>query len=155
MLIESRNKSLNFTIVPQKTKITSLDVDKTSFTAKWQKSAAVDGYQIRYAKKLSMADARIITIKTATATSRKVSGLKSNQNYYVQVRTYKTVDGKNYYSSWSKKLNAKTAIKINVATKKSWAIRAGGENGIWFNTSQNLMLTQVVSVSIHKDSSAA
>jgi len=30
------------------------------------------------------------------------SGLKSGRKYWVRVRTYKTVNGKKYYSAWSK-----------------------------------------------------
>ncbi|MGI6170795.1 MAG: hypothetical protein ACOYIC_03550 [Butyricicoccus sp.] len=42
--------------------------------------------------------------------SKKVTKLTAKKKYYVRIRTYKTVSGKKYYSSWSK---AKT-----VTTKK-------------------------------------
>ena len=38
----------------------------------------------------------------------KVSKLKGGKKYYVQVRTYKKVSGKTYYSSWSKAKAVKT-----------------------------------------------
>ena len=35
-------------------------------------------------------------------TSRTIRKLKRGKKYYVRVRTYKKVNGKNYYSAWSK-----------------------------------------------------
>ena len=46
---------------------------------------------------------------TTTKTYKKVTKLKSKKTYYVQVRTYKTVGGKRYYSSWSTRKYVKTA----------------------------------------------
>ena len=37
-----------------------------------------------------------------------IKKLKAKKKYYVQVRTYKTVSGKKYYSKWSKKKTVKT-----------------------------------------------
>ena len=49
----------------------------------------------------------MVNAGTAKATSykttaKKIKNLKSKQKYYVQIRTYKTVNGKPYYSEWSK-----------------------------------------------------
>lgn len=44
--------------------------------------------------------------KTTTAgkkaTEITFKNLRSNKNYYIRIRTYKTVNGKRYYSEWSK-----------------------------------------------------
>lgn len=41
--------------------------------------------------------------KTANSKTSKVTikNLSSKKNYYVRIRTYKTVNGKRYYSGWS------------------------------------------------------
>ena len=36
-----------------------------------------------------------------TTVKKKLTKLTSGKTYYVRVRTYKTVDGKNIYSAWS------------------------------------------------------
>ena len=49
---------------------------------------------------------KVKTVKATTSAGKKctlkVSKLKAGKKYYVQVRTYKKVGGKTYYSSWSK-----------------------------------------------------
>lgn len=65
--------------------------------------ANADGYVIRYSLKKSMTSAEKATIKDQAKLSRTISGLKAGKVYYVQVRAYKIVDGKKYYSKWSGK----------------------------------------------------
>lgn len=85
---------------------------KKAFTAKWTKASAanqkkMDGYQIRYSLKSSMAGAKMKTA-AKTSKSKKISKLKSKKKYYVQVRTYKKSNGVTYYSKWSGKKTVKT-----------------------------------------------
>ena len=44
---------------------------------------------------------KTVTVNVADTTSKKITGLKGGKKYYVKIRTYKTVDGVKYYSSWS------------------------------------------------------
>lgn len=98
-----------FTIKPTPTYLSGLLKGSKSFKATWvKKTAQVTGYQIRYSTKSSMAGAKKVTVKSAKTTSRTIKYLKSRTRYYVQVRTYKTVGGKTYYSSWSAKRNIVT-----------------------------------------------
>jgi len=95
-------KTLYFKINPKSTKITSLTKGKKSFTVKWsKKTTQTTGYQIYYSTSKTRTNGKKITISKNTTTSKKISNLKSKKKYYVWVRTYKTVDGKKYYSSWS------------------------------------------------------
>ena len=55
-----------------------------------------------------MTGAKTTTVKGYKYTGKKITKLKAKKKYYVQVRTYKTVSGKNYYSSWSKVNAVKT-----------------------------------------------
>lgn len=102
-------KKVSFTINPKGTSVSSLSRGSNCFTVKWKKQTAkmsktpVTGYQIRYSLSSSMAGARTATVKGYTKYSSKISKLKAKKKYYVQVRTYKTVSGKNYYSAWSAK----------------------------------------------------
>ena len=68
----------------------------------------ITGYQVRYSLKSSMASSKTKTVKGYATTSTKITNLKSKKTYYVQVRTYKTVNGKTYYSPWSAKKSVKT-----------------------------------------------
>lgn len=101
-------KKVTFKILPRKTSIEKLTAGKKSLTIKWaKKKTQVSGYQIRYSTNSSMKNAKKIKITDTSTTSYKKSKLKSGKKYYVQVRTYKKVDGKNYYSAWSDKASKK------------------------------------------------
>lgn len=65
----------------------------SAVTAKWSKGKNdVSGYQIKCSKNKSMKGAKTVTAGKSV-TSKKISGLKANTKYYVQVRAYKTVEG--------------------------------------------------------------
>ena len=55
-----------------------------------------------------MKSAKTVTVKGAKKTTKTIKKLKNKKTYYVQVRTYKSVDGKRYYSKWSKAKKVKT-----------------------------------------------
>ncbi len=93
---------------PAKTVISKLMKAKKAFTVNWKKRSGVAGYQVRYSLKSSMKGAKTVTVKSAKATSKKVTKLKKKKKYYVQVRTYKVVNGKTYWSGWSAKKSVKT-----------------------------------------------
>jgi hypothetical protein len=78
---------------------------------KWAKQATqTTGYQIQYSTSSKFTSYKTVTISKNSTVSKTVSKLTANKKYYVRVRTYKTVNGKKIYSSWS-------AAK-NVTTKK-------------------------------------
>lgn len=91
-----------FKINPPKTSIKSLAKGTKKFTVKYaKKSAQITGYQVRYSLKSAMSDSKKVSVKSASTTTKTIKNLKSGKKYYVQVRTYKTVDGVKYYSGWS------------------------------------------------------
>lgn len=74
--------------------------------------SAVDGCQIRYSKKSDMSGAKSVKIKKGAINPAKtVSNLEAKKKYYVQIRTYKILNGKSYYSEWSAKKSVKTKAK--------------------------------------------
>ncbi|MGN0701736.1 MAG: lectin like domain-containing protein [Lentihominibacter sp.] len=102
-------KKLKFRILPQKTGITKLYRGSRKFTAKWSKrTAQVSGYQLSYATKSNFSNGKTVTITRNYTTKRTVKKLKRRTRYYVRVRTYKTVKGTRYYSSWSSVKSVKT-----------------------------------------------
>ena len=99
----SGTKTLYFTIKPKATSISSLKAGSKKFTVKWYKrSTQTSGYQVQYSTSSKFTSPKTVTISKTGTTSKTVSKLKAKKKYYVRVRTYKTVNGTKYYSSWSK-----------------------------------------------------
>ena len=104
--------SRTFTIRPKPTVLRKVSPLRSGFTAKWNKrTAQTKGYQLQYCTRKSFSGSKVtVVIKSNTTISRKVTGLKAGKRYYVRVRTYKKVNGTNYYSAWSE--------AVPVTTKK-------------------------------------
>jgi hypothetical protein len=101
-----------FTISPKATSLSKLTGSKKSIVLKWKKqSSQTTGYQIQYStnSKFSKSN-KTITVSKNSTVNTTIKNLKAKKKYYVRIRTYKNVNGKNYYSKWS---NAKS-----VTTKK-------------------------------------
>ena len=98
-----------FRIVPKGTALKTVKKKGTKATLKWKKQSAkmpsdrIAGYQIRYSTKSSMKNAKTVTAKGYTKTSKKIKKLKKNKKYYFQIRTYMKVGEETIYSKWSKK----------------------------------------------------
>ena len=63
---------------------------------------------MRYSRYSSMKSAKTLRFTSSKTVSKKVTRLNAKKRYYVQVRSYKTVNGKRVYSSWSSKKSVKT-----------------------------------------------
>jgi hypothetical protein len=101
----SGTKTVYFKINPKSTTISSLTKASKAFTVKWKKQATqTTGYQIQYSTSSTFASGnKTVTITSNKTTSKKISKLKAKKKYYVRIRTYKSVSGTKYYSSWSAK----------------------------------------------------
>lgn len=95
---------------PPATSIKKVKSAKRGFTVSWKKQSKkwAAGYQVRWSAKKSMKGAKKATVKGTKRSSLKVSKLKAGKKYYVQVRTYKRVGKKTYYSAWSTAKAVKT-----------------------------------------------
>ena len=98
-----------YKINPKGTSITKLEKAKKAVSVKWKKQSAkmsksrITGYQIQLAtNKAFTRSKKTISVKSYKTVSKTVTKLKARKTYYVRVRTYKTVGGKKYYSTWSK-----------------------------------------------------
>ena len=76
---------------------------RRKLTVKWKKRSGVSGYQLQYAlnKKFTKGK-KTKKVSGYKKTSLTLKKLKSRKTYFVRIRTYKKVNGKIYYSSWSK-----------------------------------------------------
>ena len=97
--------SVVITVKPGKAKVASVkSPSRKRLTVKWNRIAAIDGYQLQYStnKNFKKGSAtKTSTITKARTTTRKYSGLKSRKKYYVRIRAYKTISGKRVYGAWS------------------------------------------------------
>ena len=78
-----------------------------AFSAQWNKGA-VTGYQLQYSTNAKFSGAKLKALKGASKVSLKVGSLKGGTKYFVRVRTFKTIGGKHYYSTWSATKSTKT-----------------------------------------------
>ena len=73
-----------------------------------EETKQVTGYQVQYSTSKTFKSAKTKTLTSYKTTSVTLKSLKAGTKYYVRVRTYKSVDGTRYYSSWSSYKTAKT-----------------------------------------------
>lgn len=99
-----------FKITPKGTKLTKLTAGKKQFKVTWKKQRTeTSGYEIQYSTDKNFKSGnKKVKIKKNKTTSNTVKKLKAKKKYYVRIRTYKVVNGKKYYSGWSKVLKVKT-----------------------------------------------
>ena len=94
---------------PKKTSIKKVTGAKKAILVTWKKVSDVKGYEIQVATdKKFKKNKKTVTIKKQKTTKTTVKKLKAKKKYYVRIRTYKTVNGKKVYSSWSKVKSVKT-----------------------------------------------
>lgn len=92
-----------FSIYPQTARIAKLTPVSGGFKVYWKKqSTQTSGFQINYAQKKYSSRSKTITVRNNRATSATVKKLAPGKKYYVMVRAFKYVNGRNYYGEWSK-----------------------------------------------------
>ncbi len=102
----SGTKTLSFKINPKSTKVSKITAAKKSLKVKIKKqSTQTTGYQIQYSTSSKFKSAKTKTTKSISYT---IKSLKAKKTYYVRVRTYKSINGKKYYSGWSTAVKKKT-----------------------------------------------
>jgi hypothetical protein len=93
--------------VPKKPETKKLTAGKKRFTVQWKKDKKADGYQVQYStdKKFKKNVKSVnVSKKSTKATVKK---LKKGKTYRVRIRSYKKINGKKYYSGWSKMKSVK------------------------------------------------
>lgn len=92
-----------FKINPKATSISKVKAQSKACTVAWKKQTTqTTGYQIQYSTSSSFKSAnKIVNVGKNSTLSQKISKLTKGKKYYIRVRTYKTVEQVDYYSSWS------------------------------------------------------
>ena len=103
----SWSATLNSPTLPNGTALTKLTAGSKAFTAQWKKQT-VTGYQVQYGTKANFAGAKLVTVKKVGTLKTTVKKLSAKKVYYVRIRTYKTINKANYFSTWSKTYKVKT-----------------------------------------------
>lgn len=80
----------------------TVSVKKKGMTVSWKKVSDISGYQLQYAQNKKFTKKRKTIFIKKNIRKKKVSGLQRKKTYYIRVRAYKKVSGKNYYGKWSK-----------------------------------------------------
>ena len=107
--IATPNATVKAVSKPKSTSIKKVKAAKKAVSAEWKKVSGVKGYQIQVATdKKFKKNKKTATVKKQKTTKVTVKKLKAKKKYYVRIRTYKTVNGKKVYSSWSKVKTVKT-----------------------------------------------
>ena len=94
---------------PKSTNPKKVKAAKKAVSVEWKKVSGVSGYEIQLATdKKFKKNKKTVNIKKQKTTKTTIKKLKAKKKYYVRVRTYKIVNGKKVYSSWSKVKSVKT-----------------------------------------------
>ena len=107
-------KTVYFKINPKGASNVKLTAGKKQFTVKWAKPKVayrkqITGYQVKYAATSDkLKNAKPVTVKGNSVTSKTIKKLNAKKTYKVQVRTYKKIGKNYYYSGWSKVKSVKT-----------------------------------------------
>ena len=105
----SNDEDVTVTSKPKSASIKKVKGAKKAISVIWKKVGGVKGYQIQVATdKKFKKNKKTVTIKKQKTTKTTVKKLKAKKKYYVRIRTYKIVNGKKVYSSWSKVKTVKT-----------------------------------------------
>ncbi len=97
------------------TAIKSLSRKNKKLTVKWKAAgdeSCIEGYQIQYTQNDDFSTAKIKTIKKKTKGSCTVNVSENEKNCKVRIRNYVTIDGKKYYSKWSKAKTSTTHAHV-------------------------------------------
>lgn len=107
--IATPNATVKAVAKPKSAKFKKVKPAKKAVSVEWKKVSGVKGYQIQVATdKKFKKNKKTATVKKQKTTKVTIKKLKAKKKYYVRIRTYKTVNGKKVYSSWSKVKTVKT-----------------------------------------------
>ena len=99
-----------YQILPKGTAIKAAAAGKGAIKFTWaRQTVQTTGYQIRLCKNAKFSSGvKTYTIKNNKTLTYTVKKLSRKTGYYTQIRTFKTIKGKHYFSAWSKSFGRKT-----------------------------------------------
>lgn len=106
--LKSADRHYISSIEGKKVKSFKANAGKKQLRLSWSKMTAATGYEIQYATNSKFTkNTKTVTVKKNTTVSKTVKDLKSGKKYFVRIRAYQTVNGVNYYGSWSEAKSVK------------------------------------------------
>ena len=85
-----------------KTSITKIkNVKNKKAKINWKENIYCDGYVIEYSTKKNFKNSKKNIISNRYTSKKTIKGLKKNTKYYVRIRTYKKINNKRNYFTWS------------------------------------------------------
>lgn len=134
--------TLNFNILPVKTKSLTAKQTTSSITASWKKVAGASGYRVYLYK-----GKKLVKSVDTTKLSLTFKKLSTGTQYKIVVKAYKTIDGKKVLSLVSTelltatKLSAPASVKVKSAKKQasvSWKKVKGADSyTVYYSTKKN------------------
>ena len=105
----SSTNSTTFDINPKGTSIKQVKKGGNTLTVKWNRQRTkmsksfITGYQIELATNSEFTENRKrVSVKGSKKSSRRIYNSKEDETYFARIRTYKTINGKKYFSNWSR-----------------------------------------------------
>ena len=71
-------------------------------TVKWERNAKASGYQVQYSLRSDFGTFKTVTVNSATAAAKTISGLTKSKTYYVRVRSFQASGNVKSFSSLSR-----------------------------------------------------
>lgn len=97
---KAASKKITITVKPKKQAVSVSKKIKRRLTFKWKKDKQASGYELVYSTNKKFTH-KTIRRKSQSKTSYTLKGLKKGRVYYVKVRSFKTVNGKRIYGTYS------------------------------------------------------
>lgn len=97
---KAASKKITITVKPKKQAVSVSKKIKRQLTFKWKKDKQASGYELVYSTNKKFTH-KTIRRKSQSKTSYTLKGLKKGRVYYVKVRSFKTVNGKRIYGTYS------------------------------------------------------
>lgn len=93
---------------PAATAISKITAGAKKLKVTWKKKTGIAGYELQISASKKFTSKKTYRVSGAKTVSKTITGLGSKKTYYVRVRTYKTFNGKRWYSKWSAVKSKKT-----------------------------------------------
>lgn len=88
-------------MIPAKTAIKTLTSKNSKDTLNWKKISGVTGYEVYRSTSKNGTYKKIAATTTASKVSYTNENLQTGKKYYYKIRTYKKVNGKKVYGTYS------------------------------------------------------
>lgn len=96
------SNTATFNINPKPVSSFTLTTGGGALTVGWEKRGGIDGYEISYRLQKDPGGAQFTYVASANITKKTIKNLIKGKTYYVRIRTYKHVNGKKFFSAWTK-----------------------------------------------------